>query len=372
MSSQTWKPISIHEGIHLRAFAILAILTHNFLHWIQDAPGENEFNYHPSRGQDFLAELTSQPSDTPRLLATFFGHYGVQIFILLSGYGLAIKYKNTTPNYLTFQKKRLHALFPSILVAALGYIIYESFRLGFTTVLQTEGLNLIRQITGIANFIPENIYHPIGPWWFISLILQFYLIAPPLIRCAKNYPRALPIALILLTLTLEYTITKTLHNHLDLNINHTILGHLDTIGLGILLAYHPPKKIPLALIVSAFAITIAGNFIALLWPLTSIAATIAAIPILRKIIQKIKPNTPIQKFLTLTGNLSLLLFLTNGYLRKPLITLAQAHTNPLIHILYLLIFLLLTYTISITLQKILNPKGNHPPKQQQQPKSPLQ
>jgi len=364
MPSTIWKPISIVEGNLLRSFAILTILTHNFLHWIHNNPGENEFNDHSSRGQIFLTELSNNPSDFIRLLSTFFGHYGVQIFIFLSGYGLTIKYKNSPPSYLPFLKKRLTSLYPSIIIAALSYLLYESIRLGFTTVISTQGINLIRQVTGISNFIPENIYHPIGPWWFISLILQFYLIAPPIIHYTRRLPVSIPLILITLSLILEYTLSSTLTKYFNLNINHTIIGHLDTISLGILIAYKPPKKIPTLTTIIAITLTILGNFNAALWPLTSLTSVIASIPILRMIIQKIKANSLTHKFLNLTGNISLLLFLTNGYLRKPLITYAQQHTSPITHLFYLLVFLILTYTISLTLNQLLNqlqkPK-THPP-----------
>lgn len=354
MPSLTWTPITIREGIHLRAFAILAILAHNFLHHIADTPGENEFGYHHSRGQDFLAELLSNPIDFTRLIATFFGHYGVQIFLFLSGYGLARKYRDTPPVYFPFLKSRIRALYPSIIIAALAYIVYESFRLGFTDVLQADGLNLVRQMVGLSNFIPDNIYHPIGPWWFISLILQFYLIAPPIIQYAKKSPIALPVALVILTLTLEYTVADPLYHNLDLNINHTIFGHLDTLALGILLAYAPPKDVHPTVPLTALLITLAGNFVAFLWPITFLAVIIATLPVLRKIIQKMEPDSLLTKFFLLTGNLSLLLFLTNGYLRNPLLSYAREHDHPAIHLLYLLAFLLLTYTVSFTLQKTLD------------------
>ena len=318
-----WSTISKNEGTLLRAFAILAIVFHNYLHWISDSPGENEFTYRPERVQAFLSALGETPWDVARLFATYFGHYGVQVFFFLSGYGLTMKYGDHLPAWWAFQKSRWASVFPAILAAAAGYRIYESIRLGWHHVFTTEGLNLIRQMLGISNFIPDNIYHPIGPWWFIGVILQFYLIAPFLLRLTNRYKEPLLYGLIVGAFLLEYLTTPFLSRTFDFNINHSILGHLDICALGILFARQKNFSLPTPLIAGAAALFIAGNFIAPLWITTGITFLLLALPISRALITQVKHLPWLERNLMFLGQLSMYLFLCNGYLRRPLIDWAK-------------------------------------------------
>ena len=40
-----WRQITEDEGLLLRAVAMGMILAHNYLHWLADLPGENEFTF---------------------------------------------------------------------------------------------------------------------------------------------------------------------------------------------------------------------------------------------------------------------------------------------------------------------------------------
>lgn len=327
MKACQWTPISRNEGTLLRALAILAIVFHNYLHWISDLPGENEFNYRPERVQAFLDALCSTPADAVRLFATYLGHYGVQVFFFLSGYGLSIKYRDTTPRWLDFQKKRWFSLYPAILTSALGYLAYESIRLGWHHVFATEGLNLIRQMLGIANFIPDNIYHPIGPWWFIGVILQFYLIAPSILKWTRHHGTPLICALVAGSWTMEWFCGPLMNEYFNLNINHTILGHLDTCAVGILAARNNTFSIPRGIMAVAAVLFLLGNFFPALWVTTGASLLIVGLPLLRGLIQKIQSFPRLINALMGIGQLSMYIFLCNGYLRRPLVEWAQSNAH---------------------------------------------
>jgi peptidoglycan/LPS O-acetylase OafA/YrhL len=332
----SWKPITLKEGAILRALAILAILLHNYLHWVSDSPGENEFTFRPERWNAFLQGIQHTPLDGIRWLAAYFGHYGVQVFFFLSGYGLAVKYTASASlglqpqlSWLAFQKKRWRSLFPAIIAATLGYLAYESLRLGWHHVLTTEGVNLLRQIIGISNFLPDNVYHPIGPWWFISVILQFYLIAPfilRLTRCTSWSGHLVPLLLISATFLMEWLLAPVLEQHFALNINHTILGHLDTCALGIWFARKQNFQIPLPVMLIAGALFLWGNINPNIWVISGVCMLLFTLPILRYLSNRISAYRPIHALFFYLGNLSMYLFLCNGYLRHPLIDFAQ--TNP--------------------------------------------
>ncbi|HEY3707185.1 MAG TPA: hypothetical protein VGL22_19145, partial [Terracidiphilus sp.] len=70
----------------LKGLAILAIVFHNFFHLISPVR-QNEFVFHPGLFAVFL-QTVRQPSLAIQAFFSFFGHFGVAVFIFLSAYGL--------------------------------------------------------------------------------------------------------------------------------------------------------------------------------------------------------------------------------------------------------------------------------------------
>ncbi len=296
---------------------------HNFLHLIMGAPGENEFGYSSEKFQYFLDGLWNTPADFVRIIFSYLGHYGVQVFFFLSGYGVALKYRDHIPSWWSFVKKRLLSLYPAILVAACGYLIYVGLRLGSEEVFAIEGWNLVRQITGVSNFIPDNIYHPIGPWWFIGVIVQFYLLVPFFLKQKLWNRTAFLLGLIITSILLEYFLGPVLRQKFSLNINHTILGHLDVCGLGMLAAHYKKLTIPLWVFATACALFVLGNYGATMWIIAALAMTILLIPLLRILVITCSKSQILDRAMLYLGGLSMYLFLCNGYLRSPLLDWAK-------------------------------------------------
>lgn len=346
-----WKTITLDESVMLRALAILAIVFHNYLHWIAELPSENEFDYQPERIRALMWGLWNTPLDSVRLLATYFGHYGVQVFLFLSGYGITIKYRDRIPRWLAFEKARWSALYPSIAIAALGYILYESLREGWSLVIQQEGLNLIRQMIGLSNFLPDNIYHPIGPWWFIGVILQFYLLAPLILHWLRRHGDKILYMLGAGSFLLELLLGPILSKQFDLNINHSILGHLDVCALGIWFARRGDFPLPRIVIVGAGGLFILGNFHASLWITTGATFLLAALPLLRILSYRAQRQPWIQDDLMYIGQLSMYIFLCNGYLRNPLIDWARQQPHWWTSIWTSLVFLAIVVIWAMLLRK---------------------
>lgn len=340
--------MSPQESSILKGIAILFIVLHNYLHWVSPSPEENEFRFKSSNAQELVNQLQSQPSGSYRIILSYYGHYPVHIFFFLTGYAFMMKHRDQSPHYFSFQKSRWKALYPAIITAALGYLIHDGIRLGWLHTLQTEGLNLIRQATGISNFIPDNIYHPIGPWWFIGVILQAYLLLPLLIRWTHRHGIKAIYATILISYLCQYFIRDITDQQLDLNIYHTILGHLDILGLGMLLAHIGTFKIPISGIATALTLFIISSLYEPLWKFSDLFFIIAFIPLLRKI----KLTSNIGKIFTFLGGLSMYLFLSNGYLRRPLIDLATENPHWLTSIWTSLLFFIIVTIWSIILRFI--------------------
>lgn len=348
-----WKPISREEGNKLRALAIIAILAHNFLHWVADSPGENEFTFRVERWQAFFDGLWHTPQDFVRLFASYFGHYGVQIFFFLSGYGIVRKYGANTPSWWAFQKQRWRALYPAVITAAFGYLIYEGFRVGWLEAFQTQSLNLLRQILGISNFLPDNVYHPIGPWWFISVILQFYLIVPMLLKWIKKHGVRVCYLTAAVCLLAECFLSEFFIERLNVNINHTILGHLDVCLLGMGFARREKVNLPLYVILTAGGLFLTSQWFETLWILSGVLLLIFLLPVMRSTCKLLEKSQLLSMALSWIGGLSMWLFLTNGYLRRPLINIASEAQTWWVSLWTCFAFFLLTFLWSITLRFLL-------------------
>ena len=79
-----------NDSAVLKALAILLIAAHNFFHQVKPFPGENEMAFGEATFRNTVEQIAANPLDasTARLLLR---HYGVHVFILLSGYGLMKK-----------------------------------------------------------------------------------------------------------------------------------------------------------------------------------------------------------------------------------------------------------------------------------------
>lgn len=345
-----WREISLSESYRIRSLAILIIVIHNFMHWIMSSPGENEFSYSAEKFQDFLDGLWNTPHDFVRITFSYLGHYGVQVFFFLSGYGVALKYRESIPSWWSFVRKRLVSLYPAILAAALGYLLYDGFRLGGEEVFAKEGFNLLRQIAGISNFIPDNIYHPIGPWWFIGVIVQFYLIAPFLLKLSQSNRAIFLIGLIIGAILLEYFSSSLLMQRFSVNFNHTILGHLDVCGLGMLAANYKKLAIPLWVFAIACVLFIAGNYGETMWIAAGLAMTILIIPLLRLTVTAFRKSRFLDRSMVYLGGLSMYMFLCNGYLRLPILEMAEEDPTWWKSISLCIVFLCLVISWSILLR----------------------
>ena len=79
----------------LKGLAIVGIILHNFCHMLPRIVAENEYTYHTFKNAQLLGSL-EHGYHVGLSLLSYFGHYGVPVFLLLSGYGLVMKYERGT------------------------------------------------------------------------------------------------------------------------------------------------------------------------------------------------------------------------------------------------------------------------------------
>lgn len=178
--------LSRTESSALRGIAILGIILHNYCHFLGFAVKENEYKFDAERPMQFLDKLFSLDSDLFIHFFSFLGHYGVPIFLFISGYGLVKKYEaqpqpkgeahpQPLPKGRAFIKKHFLKLFRLMII---GYLLF----IGVYLLRHSDGAQVyswdrvLTQLTMTINFLyfdPDHIIKP-GPYWFFGLMLQLY------------------------------------------------------------------------------------------------------------------------------------------------------------------------------------------------------
>ncbi len=166
----------------LRGIAILGIVLHNFCHWLNPKVVilENEYNFNYSFSRRMWDLLTSGNIDMyfPVQLFSFFGHYGVPVFLFLSGFGLVLKYeganseRSSATQFIVYQWKKLFRLMLlGLIVGLFAHAVYNAF-------YREDWLqHMLAQLLLVINMMrkPELYIMP-GPYWFFGLMLEVYVI----------------------------------------------------------------------------------------------------------------------------------------------------------------------------------------------------
>lgn len=157
----------------LRGIAILAIMLHNFCHLLPTAVQENEFDFDSSRSWALVRAICNPTAGIVSHVFSFFGHYGVSIFVFLCGYGLVRKYEeNNAPLGSFFDFMRNHAvkfwriIIPGTLIFAFVVILFEhSF--------WWRNKFIYLQMVYVANLFPGAIISPYI-YWYLGMAMQLY------------------------------------------------------------------------------------------------------------------------------------------------------------------------------------------------------
>ena len=161
----------------LRGLAIIGIFLHNYCHWLGPVVKENEYQFFQSN-VDWLSHVTASPDALlPTHLLSFFGHYGVPIFLFLSAYGLERKYGRQStggPGVPAFAKYHFLKLFKMMIVGFICFTVVDQMTRGSW---HYTFLQVVAQLGMFNNLLSEpdrNIWP--GPYWFFGLMLQLYIV----------------------------------------------------------------------------------------------------------------------------------------------------------------------------------------------------
>ncbi len=166
----------------LRGIAIISIMLHNFCHWMSPKVVilENEYNFNLFFSRRMWEYLTGGNIDMylPVQFFSFFGHYGVPVFLFLSGFGLVRRYEgkareqHSAMQFITYHWKKLFRLMLlGLIVGLFMHAVYNAFH------KEDWIKHLVAQLLLVINVLknPEQNIMP-GPYWFFGLMFEVYVI----------------------------------------------------------------------------------------------------------------------------------------------------------------------------------------------------
>ena len=339
------------DTVYLKGIGILLIIFHNYFHNLNGAPGENEFAFYQTPIFNLINNLIENPFDIAKQFFSFFGHYGVQIFVFLSGYGLAISYKKQL-SFFSFIKKRWLKIFPLLLGAMMIYVFPKIFYVwlwknDIPLTIQLIKSSLLK-LTFLANYFPGETLRLCGPWWFFSLIFQLYLLFPVLIKLKKEF--------LLVVIFFSWTIQLIVLGFFDVwyteYLRYNFLGHLPEFCLGIYFVKCKIEKInPFVFLFSIlmFCLSCVNQYF---WVFSFF--TIPLIVIYLYQIANINGSRKFHKIVMYFGYNSMYLFAVHGFLRKSFFDFANSSTlfSIVTLPLYLLASLIVAHFLKLCLKKV--------------------
>lgn len=330
-----------NECTILRGLAILAIVLHNWTHWLSFAVKENEYTFSMHNVQRLFFELQHPDNDLLIHILSFFGHYGVPLFLFLSGYGLVLKYEKTTtlptpdahtPHHsisflsvshskkdspLSFITTHFVKLFRMMII---GYVLFIIFNAVMKQIYRPDFEHVIAQLTMVNNLFPhpDRIITP-GPYWFFGLMLQLYIIYRVIL-----YRRSDSIAITLIIITWLIQALLPISEKETLNyLRYNCVGSILPFVTGILAARHGLPRLNKTTAALTLLITIPlivfGSLTYQAWLWVPVAVIIAGIALVKLLPQRIH-----MPFIW-TGTISAALFVVHPTLR--IIFLPAKHTQ---------------------------------------------
>lgn len=232
--------LSFAESKALRGIAILGIILHNYCHFLGFAVKENEYTFTADKPVQLFDRLASLSGDLFVHIFSFFGHYGVPLFLFISGFGLVAKYEQ--------KEKDKH-------VGALPFIGYHYLKLlrlmflgyiAFAVVcyLHPHGYHgytvgrVVAQLLMYINLLPgpDHLIKP-GPYWYFGLTMQLYIVYRLFLYKRSS---AYVVALVIACWAVQTLFSPELFGSDDsLNrIRYNFIGAMLPFGMGMLYARH--------------------------------------------------------------------------------------------------------------------------------------
>ena len=338
----------------MRGIAILAIMLHNYCHFIGRIVKENEYMYQEANNHRLWQVLSNPDELLPVHLFSYFGHYGVPVFLFLSGFGLVMKYEsgsaaqNSPVRFLRYHYLKL------LRMLIVGFVLFLMVDAVTPGRYAFHWDNVLAQLLMYINVLPDpdKIIWP-GIYWFFGLMIELYIVYRLLLYRRRSW---FVVGLIAVCWLLQVCCDpdgETLNR-----LRYNFIGGMLPFGAGILFARYAPRWsfwpssrwLWLAVAVVAVPLTVLMCFSFQSWfwiPLVIIVGTIALV--------KVSPAS-VLKVLEWFGAVSAAMFVAHPIARKLFITVAWRQDIYDGLMLYVVVTIALSWAVKQLIDRIPSPK----------------
>ena len=352
-----------NECTAMRGIAILAIVLHNYCHFISKIVQENEYQFFVSHNEQLWQVVTNPDALLPVHLLSFFGHYGVPVFLFLSGYGLVRKYE-TSDNFCPPVRFVRYSYLKLLRMLFVGFSLFICVDMVTPGRFQFHWDNVIAQLLMYINVLPEpeKTIWP-GIYWFFGLMMELYIVYRLLLYRRSSW---IVVALIVVCWLLQAFCDPegdTLNR-----LRYNCIGGMLPFGLGIIAArvrtlrtgstfptdseyapYGPILWLLVFILSVALVFAMSFNFYTwlLLLPVFIIFGTIALVKAMPKWMLSI---------VTWFGSISAAMFVAHPIARKLFITVAWKQDIYDGLMLYIIAVIALSWAVKLLIDRIPQPK----------------
>ena len=336
--------------LFLKGLAIFMIVGHNFFHWVEPNTGFNEMGFSEASTESLILHYWAFPSELINTTFDFFGHYGVQVFIFISGVGLASGYGARKTGMGRFLAARIAKIWLSLLLAFAFYLLW--LRELDPLVLK----DMMPFLFFVQNFIPGKLFALNGPWWFYSLIVQLYVLFPLLYWVIERYRGLGLVALLAVSYLAIYRLQDVFDQH-DLVIFATFFGHLPEFVLGIACVATGRIRFTGRYALLAGLVFGVANTNEAFFPFQFIAATYGLIYVMQRLYRLKGPGRLRGCFFTgieRLGGISMAVFAVNGFLRVPHTSIATVHQDSVLSLAIFAVYFIIVLLVAALYMFIFN------------------
>ncbi len=222
----------------LRGIAIIGIFLHNYCHWLGFAVKENEYTFRMSNCRNLMKAVASPDANLAVHLVSFFGHYGVPVFLFLSAFGLVMKYESrqsapgvvqeSAPSFIVSHYRKL---FSMMIVGFVAFTMVDAITPGAH---HYKFMDIVGQLLMFNNMMPDpdHVIWP-GPYWFFGLMLQLYIVYRLLLHRRSSWLAVLFVAVCWLLQMLCAPDGDAINR-----VRYNFMGGMLPFGAGLLFARH--------------------------------------------------------------------------------------------------------------------------------------
>jgi uncharacterized sulfatase len=320
---------SIEDSSIIKGIGILLIAFHNFFHWIAPSAKENEFSFSADGIHNLFNGIGQQPLESINLIFSFWGHFGVQLFIFISGYGLMRAYQNKKFSWGQFVSKRINKLWPTFFFAMIVfYSLYRLFYFHFT-INNDVIISYFLKISFLSNFFPKETFSLNGPWWFYSMIVQLYMVFPLLLWLHRKFGNVSLVIISGFAYLLSYIYNPWFVEN-GSSLYFFFSANIPVFSLGIALGAKEKIQYNHLIGLGALILFGLGNYFLSFWYISHLMFTISSLVAIYYLFLRNKKHGYFYKTILFYGELSMYLFAIHGFLRYPFIKIAEEYNSPLI------------------------------------------